>query len=174
MIRACITALTYAVFALVAYWAWRFVPGIDTKFMGGASVGVGALFALIDGLFWKTIDGSNDLTKSSALTSRDAIELKKRLDARTRFLVRRWIFSFLAYLACLFAGIAIMAMPAKHPLPVCVPRMIVAILASTIPAMASLIWARIDTSGIIADINMAQREYEDREKALADIHARPS
>lgn len=167
--RAIITILTYAGFALLAYWVWRFVPGIDQKFVGAASTGIGVLFTLIDGFFWKTLDGSHDLIKSTALTSRDAINLRKRLESRMYFLKRRWVFSFIVYLLCIFIGIAVMSTPQKTPIPDWIPRLIVALLASTIPALSSLIAARMDALGVAADINLAQREHEDREKAVAEF-----
>ena len=171
-IRTCFTVITYALFAVLAYWAWKFVPGIDRKFMGAASAGIGALFTLIDGYFWKTLDGSHELVKSPVLTCRNAIELRKRLEARTHFLKRRWIFSFLAYLACIFSGIAIMAMPAKTSLPHWASGAVVALWASTIPALASLIWARIDSLALATDIILIQREHEDRENALSDLRTK--
>lgn len=169
LVRAAITAITYAGIALAAYWLWGKVPPIDQKFMGVATAAVGALFTLVDGFFWKTLDGSHDLVKSGALTSRTAIALRKRMDLRMQFLKRRWVFSFIVYLICLFAGLAIFAWPSTSTLPLWLPRLVIALMAATIPAIASLILARMDSIGLATDISLAQREHDDREKAIAEM-----
>lgn len=156
-------------FAIGGALAWLAIPLQETMSATwvGAMVGAcGALFAIIDAIFWRTVFADLELF-SPSLMSREAIDLAKTIENRSRFLRPNWVYCMAVYVAMfivggIFAGISAERTSEFKP---CFFMLATAFLFSTIPALVSFICACFDVCN--ARLKIIEKEHAENTKAEA-------